>query len=75
MKKYSVITPEVMFYAGSYDPPAPPEFGRDYVEVEANTKKEARVVAVREFRNRKSKWIEERRGDDLSPFTGLLVEE
>ena len=44
MPRYSVTTPEFETYRGDlYGNGDPPEYGRDYVEVEADTKSKAKA--------------------------------
>ncbi len=72
MTKYYVVTP---VYTTYYSPWGlePPDTGADVVEVEAQTKREAKVLGVRELRRTHSKWMQDRYTDGLSPFTGIKV--
>ena len=69
MTRYYVISPEF-----SIDRV---EYGHDVIEVEARTKREARVLAVRQMRVDarlgEKNWIDYI-GWDTNPFTGLVVE-
>lgn len=73
MKHYSVYTPQYTEY--KYYPDEPPEITADCVYVEANTKREAKVKAVREMRRQGMSWIDYRDIDRASPFTGLKADE
>lgn len=68
MKHYNVITPDIT----SYYQDDPPEIWRDYVSVEAPNKRQAKVEAVRKFREKNSQWA---RDNTENPFTGLVAEE
>ena len=68
--KYLIVTPEYETYYGDYEPP---EYGCDVVEVEASTKREAKVLGLRELRRTGSKWILDGASDEHNPFTGLKV--
>jgi len=72
MKKYYVITPQYTSMSYGYEPP---ETGCDVVEVEANTKREAKVKGLRELRKLHYGWINWYRDTDSNPFTGLRAEE
>jgi hypothetical protein len=67
--RYYVVTPPYERYSSSiYDPG---EYGCDVVEVEAPTKKQAKVKGLRELRRTHSHWI--RDYCDGNPFKGLEV--
>lgn len=68
MKHYNVITPEMTTYYQD----EPPEIWRDYVSVEAKNKAQAKVEAVRKFREKKSDWT---KYNCDNPFRGLKAEE
>jgi len=69
---WEVYTPQYMTYGSPWgDPPEPPEYGCDWVCVEADTKREALVKGVRKLREEKSEWLEDQASDGASPFTGL----
>lgn len=71
---YTVCSPQYMDYSYSYGEDAePPEWTADCVSVEASTKREAKVLAVREMTKQGMGWVEDQRGDRKSPFTGLRV--
>ena len=78
MPKWYVITPEYETVERILpDGSGPIEIGRDVVEVEAPTRRAAKVVGVRELRRQKSRWMHDQEGDwpnKHSPFTGLRVE-
>lgn len=65
MTHYNVLTPIIT----SYYQDEPPETWRGYVSVEAPNKKQAKIEAVRKFREKKSEWIQY--GEN--PFKGLEV--
>jgi hypothetical protein len=50
------------------------EVERDVVEVEAPTRRAAKVAAVRMFRAMRTEWMADQATDGASPFTGLVVE-
>lgn len=70
---WSVTTPMYMTYGSMWDD-EPPEYGCDWICVEANTKREAKLIAVREWRKQNTHWMQDCRSDNASPFTGLKVE-
>ena len=74
MKTYMVVSPEYMTY-GSYGDGSlgldPPEYGCDVVEVQALTKREAKILGLREFRRTSARWLDY---CDGNPFTGIKVE-
>lgn len=80
MAKYDVVSREYGTVDVLFDGTGPMEYGADYVEVEADSPKEAKVKAVREFR-RTSRYGHPHLNyceTDENPFTGLkatLVEE
>jgi hypothetical protein len=49
LKRYAVLTPSYEVYSASESDP--PEYGRDYLEVEAENKRDARVLAVKIWRD------------------------
>ena len=81
MPKYAVCSP---FYSATMpileDGSGPLEETCDYIEVEAETPRQAKVFAVRAWRalntkNRhEAEWIANQRSNGASPFTGLKVE-
>ena len=79
MKHYSVISPTYEIFGGSWDPPEPPELGKDYIEVEANNKREAKIFAVKIWRTEAKQNPWERRYvdhyNDENPFAKLIVKE
>lgn len=76
MPKYAVVTPEYLIHNERYDPPEPPEYGCDYLEVEAPTAREAKILAVCEWRKRprRNNYVARQLSDDCNPFTGLKAE-
>lgn len=73
---YIVYTPSFTSYRGVWgDPPEPPEYGADVVEVIAKSKREAKVEAVRKMRAEGMEWVRGQESDGASPFTGLKVED
>ena len=72
LKKYYVVTPPYTTYFGNAATAIdPPEYGCDVVEVEARTKREAKILGVRELRRIHSKWMEDQVSNGANPFTGL----
>ena len=81
MPKYAVWTP---FYIVTIpileDGSGPLEETCDYIEVEAETPRQAKVFAVRAWRalntknRREAEWIAHQRSNGASPFTGLKAE-
>lgn len=69
---YGVVTPQFWSYHYYYDID-PPEYGADYVEVEAPNKRRAKVEAVRKMRQEGMEWVSDQASDGASPFTGLKV--
>ena len=75
MRPYYVISPEYESAAGSYEPPEPPEYGCDVVEVEARTRREAIALGVGELlKSRCRTWPKQNREDNRSPWTGMRAE-
>ncbi len=73
MSHWEVWTPQYMTYVGSWSL-GPPEYGCDWVVVEAETKREAMVKAVRIWRAERTDWMLDCASDQASPFTGLHAE-
>ena len=74
MTHYLVVTPErCAVYPILDDGTGPMEYWRDVVTVDALNKREARKMAVQS--PELAGWVDERRGDDMNPFTGLEVED
>ena len=74
MKMFAVISPGVEEVVPIMDDGSgPSEYFCYYVEVEADTRREAKAKAVKhpDFRG----WVDEQRGAGCSPFTGLRVTE
>lgn len=70
MPRYFVMTPEFN-RVGSY---APPEYGRDLVEVEADTRRKALVIGLRELKRMGSPPIDDAISDGRTPFGILTIE-
>ena len=73
MKRWYVITPEFEVYGGEYEPP---ELARDVAEVEAPTRRAARVAAVREWRGTQpwAYWVTQQAALRKNPYADLSVE-
>ena len=53
LKHYSVVSPEYMTSSGSYyENPEPPEYGCATADVLAPTKRQARIIAIRAWRDK-----------------------
>jgi hypothetical protein len=52
----------------------PSEYGSDAVEVDADNKRQAIVLGVKELRRINSHWLQDQTSDGHSPFTGLRAE-
>ena len=75
MLRWYVITPEYETVDRILpDGSGPTEIGCDVVEVEAPTRRRAKIAGVRELRRQKSQWMRYQDIDRHSPFTGLQVE-
>lgn len=74
MKHYIVVSPEMSekINLGLEDGTGPLEYFRCAVSIEANTKAEARRLAVKH--PDMQAWVDEARGDGINPFVGLIVE-
>ena len=79
LKRYVVISPIYEVTSMSWDPPEPPDYGCDYIEVEAGNKQEAKIFAVKLWRAELKNKPWERRYidyyDDENPFANLTVKE
>lgn len=72
---YYVVSPESVTYFTCSDPPEPPEYGCDCVEVEARTKREAVILGVGKIlREQRRSYAETNRSDGRSPFAGYRAE-
>ena len=69
MNHYMVVSPELT--QGHYDDMEPPEEYFCIAKVQAETKSQAKALAIKQpcFRD----WVIRQRGDGASPFTGLRV--
>lgn len=70
---YIVYTPTYTHYYSLWSL-EPPETVCDVVCVEASTKREAKVIAVREMRKQGLDWVLDQQSDGASPFTGLKAD-
>ena len=71
MKTWFVCTPEYWTSPQiMYGNPDPGERGCDIVEVQARTKRDAKIIAVRAFRKADCKYLQ----DNGNPFTGITAE-
>lgn len=71
MKTWFVCTPEYWTSPQiMYGDPDPGEHGCDIVEVQARTKRDAKIIAVRAFRKADCKYLQ----DAGNPFTGITAE-
>ena len=75
LRSFYVSSPD--YTTGGYigDPPEPPEYGADCVEVRAHTKREAIVLGVRLMRKQRRSWAEENISDGRPPWEGIRAEE
>ena len=55
------------------DGTGPSEWGSDVLEVEALNASQAKVLAVREWRRQRTRWVSDQDTDCRCPFTGLQV--
>ncbi len=72
MRRFAVVSPEVGEVIPILDDgTGPTEYFCYYAEVEASTRREAKVNALRhqDFKG----WVDEQRVNGCSPFTGLRV--
>jgi hypothetical protein len=73
IKVYAVVTPEYVTYPSTAIEQE--EYGRDYLEIEAFSKREAISIAVKEWLNEKRSYCKDQRQDNACPFTGVRAEE
>ena len=81
MTRYMVVTPEYEVVVPTLDDGSGPmEPTCDVLEVEASNAREAKIMAVREWRRmqhdgrwRQAHWIADQQSNGASPFTGLQV--
>ena len=81
MTEYMVVTPPYGTLIPILDDgTGPTEYGSDVLYVEARTVKEAKVLAVREWRQmqrrgqwREARWVADQYINNACPFTGLKV--
>ena len=75
MRPYYVVSPEYESYRGSSDPPEPPEYGCDVVEVEADTRHGAVTAGVKKIMATQNRsYAETSRSDGANPFVGYRAE-
>ena len=67
--EYGVTIPVLDFGIGPTEPAC------DVVEVEAENKRQARILGLRELKKIPRGWINWHRDSDSNPFVGLKVEE
>ncbi len=70
--KYTVVTREYSYIEPCLDDGSGPTYDTcDVVYIEASNKKEAKILAVKELRKTRSKFLEETMGEN--PFGGMKV--
>lgn len=71
LRHYEVISPEMVEYHQSWDPPEPPDHYRCWGLYLAKNKRDAIKQAAKDeaFRD----WVTEARGDRVPPFKGLVA--
>lgn len=77
MTRYYVVSPEYeTYHGGGYDPPEPPEWGCDFVEIEADSKRDALILGVREIMRtqKRHSWAHDNQLDGKPPWAGYKVE-
>jgi len=68
MRLYYVVSPEYSSGGGAYEPP---EWGADCILIEADTKRDAIILGVREImRTQRRSWAKDNRDSDLPPWAG-----
>lgn len=71
VKRFAVITPAYEKHPGGMGV-GPPEYGCDYIEVDAENRRAAKILAVRLWR--RGDWrLYVNKFDDQCPFSGLEV--
>ena len=70
--RFWVVTPAYEQGGGYWDPP---EWGCDVVLVEAQNKRSAIRVGLRELRKIRSRWVQDKESDHQCPLNGLTAEE
>lgn len=73
MTHYLVVTPpyETIISIGLGDGTGPSEWGSDICNVEAQNARQAKVLAVREWRSKQNCWLQDQLTDNRNPFAGL----
>lgn len=73
MTKYMIVTPEYGVKQPILeDGSGPTEYGHDVFECEAKNAREAKVLAVRHWREGgRERWVRDQLTDERNPFTGL----
>lgn len=78
MKRWGVVTPEYDYTEPILDDGSGPNYSvRDYIEVEARTKRDAIILGVRAMTQagwRVYPWVYDQRSDNCCPFTGVIAE-
>lgn len=74
IRSWWVMTPVYETYRGSYDPPEPPESGRDVAVVHASTRREARMKGARALLASGSEYVRDSRGDGRPPWSDLELQ-
>lgn len=73
LRPYYVFSPEYQTYPAGWM--EPPEYGADYVEVEAQNKREAVRLAVKKILSEQNRsYAEYNRSDGVPPFAGYRAE-
>ena len=70
-----MVSPEHETHFGCADPPEPPEYGCDVVEIEADSKRDAVILGVSMLLKDHKSWASMNRQDGLPPWAGYKVEE
>ncbi|MCK9596486.1 hypothetical protein M0R19_04840 [Candidatus Pacearchaeota archaeon] len=73
LKKYYVVSPEHQYVAEYIDYWPRYEYGCDVLEIEAFTKREAKIEAVKIWRKDRDSYVYELLLDKRNPFVGLKV--
>lgn len=71
LKKYMVVSEEFEQYSGDIYHYDPPEYGCCVVVVEARTKREARLIAIKQ--KEMQPWVDLQRDSNKPPMAGLSV--
>jgi hypothetical protein len=74
LRPYLVYSPSYETYSACYDPPEPPEYGADCVEVEAKSKREAVIAGVKLMLQQRRSFAQDNLSDRLPPWAGIKAE-